>query len=74
MTDLFPELAGDWRTKLKRFLLDLDARIDLQQALDHVYDVYGYQDFVYSGTPDPPLSPEEEEWATAILASQHLRD
>ena len=28
MTDWFPDQRDDWRLKLKRFLLDLDARID----------------------------------------------
>ena len=28
MTDLFPDPGDDWRLKLKRLLLDLDARID----------------------------------------------
>ncbi len=28
MTDLFPEPRPDWRTRLKRALLDIDARID----------------------------------------------
>ena len=28
MTDLFPDPRSDWRLKLRRLLLDLDARID----------------------------------------------
>ncbi|HXX02816.1 MAG TPA: penicillin-binding protein 1A [Xanthobacteraceae bacterium] len=28
MTDLFPEPGNDWRVRLKRLLLDIDARID----------------------------------------------
>ena len=28
MTDLFPDPGDDWQRKLKRLLLDLDARID----------------------------------------------
>ena len=28
MTDLFPDPGTDWKLKLKRLLLDFDARID----------------------------------------------
>jgi hypothetical protein len=34
----------------------------------HVYDAYGYEDFIYSGTPDPPLSPEDAQWTNEALA------
>ena len=28
MTDMFPDRGPDWRIKLKRLLLDVDARLD----------------------------------------------
>jgi hypothetical protein len=42
---------------------DGDARLDLRQALDEVYDDAGYAHFIYDGVPDPRLAPEEVEWA-----------
>jgi hypothetical protein len=42
---------------------DGDARLDLRQALDEVYEDAGYAHFIYDGVPNPPLSPEDVEWA-----------
>jgi hypothetical protein len=42
---------------------DGDARMDLQEALDEVYDDAGYAHFIYDGVPDPPLAPQDAEWA-----------
>jgi hypothetical protein len=55
-------------------LYDSDARVDLPQILDQVYDVYGYEDFVFSETPVPPLTPQEVEWTKQIFESQRLHD
>ena len=46
---------------------DEDARIDLQEILHRVYDAYGYADFIYAGSPDPPLDPEDEAWARQLM-------
>ena len=46
---------------------DPDARIDLQAVLDHVYDMSGYEDFIYRGQPEPPLSPADAEWARRLV-------
>jgi len=43
------------------------ARIDLQEILHHVYDVAGYEDFLYDGQPGPPLEPNDAEWARALV-------
>jgi len=51
---------------------DSDARVDLQEVLNRVYDVYGYEDFVYLGTPAPPLSPEDARWADGVLGAERL--
>jgi hypothetical protein len=48
-------------------LPDSDARVDLQEALDQVYDEAGYAHFIYDGTPDPPLSAEDAAWARPFL-------
>jgi hypothetical protein len=46
---------------------DADARVDLQDALNQVYDEAGYAYFLYQGRPDPPLSTEDEAWARGLL-------
>jgi Protein of unknown function (DUF4058) len=48
---------------------DGDARVDLQEVLNHVYDVYGYEDFIYSGTPAPALSSKDARWAKLVLGN-----
>ena len=40
-----------------------DAALDLQQLLQRLYDAAGYHHFIYTGTPQPPLSAEQETWA-----------
>lgn len=42
---------------------DPDAAIDLQSLMHAVYDAAGYEDYIYSGTPQPPLHPEDADWA-----------
>ena len=44
-----------------------DARLDLQEALNHVYDVSGYEDYIYSGVPDPPLDGKDQDWAENLI-------
>jgi hypothetical protein len=46
---------------------DSDARVDLREAVDQVYDEAGYAHFLYDGVPDPPLSTEDAEWARQFL-------
>jgi hypothetical protein len=53
-------------------LSDGDARIDLQEVLHHIYDLYGYEDFNYSGTPNPPLAPDDAQWAEGLIGSHRL--
>ncbi len=53
--------AGFWPIALRRLPVipiplrpgDPDARIDLQEILDHVYDSAGYADFIYATRPEP---------------------
>lgn len=45
---------------------DPPVQIPLQEALNRVYDVSGYEDFIYQGEPDPPLSAEDAQWAKRL--------
>ena len=44
-----------------------DASLDLQALLHGVYDRAYYRDYIYEGTPSPPMSPEDAAWASTIL-------
>jgi hypothetical protein len=46
-----------------------DARLDLQEVLHTVYDRAYYKDYIYDGTPQPPLGDEDARWAEELLAS-----
>jgi hypothetical protein len=48
---------------------DGDARLDLQEALHHLYDAAGYEDYIYTHTPQPPLHPDDAAWARQFLPS-----
>jgi hypothetical protein len=51
---------------------DGEAHVDLQEALNRIYDVYGYEDFVYLGQPDPPLSTDDARWSEEILGTERV--
>lgn len=64
--------AGFWPIRLRERLPVIpvplrspgeEARIDLQEILDSVYDASGYEDYIYDGAPDPPLSAADAAWA-----------
>jgi Protein of unknown function (DUF4058) len=70
--------AGFWPVRLRQRLPiipvpllpgDPEARIDLQEVLHHVYDATGYEDFIYAGQPDPPLSSKDAAWARTFVPS-----
>jgi hypothetical protein len=46
---------------------DPDARLDLKAAIDQVYDGGGYEDYIYSGLPEPQLAPDDAAWAAQFL-------
>jgi len=46
---------------------DEAATLDLQAALQNSYDSAGYVDYIYEGTPDPPLAEADAAWASEIL-------
>jgi hypothetical protein len=47
-----------------------DAQLDLQALLHRIYDAAGYEDDIYSGEPQPRLTPEDAAWAGQFLPSQ----
>lgn len=51
---------------------EADVRLDLKSILDRTYDSAGYELSIYTGTPTPPLVPEDEAWAKSLLASAGL--
>ena len=44
-----------------------DASLDLQALLHEVYDAAGYEDYLYSTPPEPPLSAEQAKWAKPFV-------
>ena len=44
-----------------------DAQLDLQETLNHVYDTSGYEDYIYSGSPDPHLDGADQDWASSLI-------
>ena len=47
---------------------DADVTLDLQAALDTVYDATNLAPFLYGEDPDPPLAGEDATWAAGLLA------
>jgi len=46
---------------------DADVRLDLHQLIHQIYDAAGYKYYIYSASPQPPLTPEQAEWAAEFL-------
>ncbi len=68
--------AGAWPLRLRDRLPvipvplrqgDADARLDLQEVLNRVYDAAGYQYYVYDDEPTPALSAEDAAWAQQFV-------
>ncbi len=47
-------------------MLRTSLRVDLQEAIHRAYDGPGYEHFIYSGEPEPPLEPADAAWARQI--------
>jgi Protein of unknown function (DUF4058) len=71
--------AGFWPIRLRERLPvipiplrapDPNARLDIQQVLDHIYDRGGYAYYIYDGAPEPPLRPEDAEWARGLVPAR----
>jgi hypothetical protein len=68
--------AGIWPIRLRDRLPvipiplrapDPDARLDLQAALDRVYDAAGYHYYIYHGPYQPRLTPEDAAWGQTFV-------
>ena len=46
---------------------DTDATLDLQAALNHVYDTSYYGNYIYRHEPQPRLGGDDEAWAAGLL-------
>jgi hypothetical protein len=46
---------------------DPDVNLDLHRILTDIYDAAGYEDYIYDGTPQPALPPEDRRWAQQFL-------
>ena len=44
-----------------------EAYLDLQAVLNRVYDAAGYDLYIYRSEASPTLSPEDQQWASAML-------
>jgi hypothetical protein len=53
---------------------DPDVLLDLQQALQSIYDWYDYQRAAnHAGEPPLPLAPEQQAWAEQRLQAAGMR-
>jgi hypothetical protein len=71
--------AGVWPIRLREPLPPIpiplraphpDAQLDLQQMLHRLYDAAGYEDYIYTGEPDPALPAEDAGWARSLLPAR----
>ncbi len=72
--------AGLWPVRLRERLPIIpiplrsphpDAQLDLQALLHRIYDAAAYEDDIYTGQPQPRLTPEEAAWARHFIPAQH---
>jgi hypothetical protein len=49
---------------------DGPAWLDLQPLLHRLYDAAGYEDHIYTGSPQPPLSARDNEWVGQLLPAR----
>jgi hypothetical protein len=52
---------------------DPDVPFDLQAVVDQCYESALYDDIDYTQDADPPLAPDDAQWADALLREQRLR-
>ena len=52
---------------------DPEVRLDLQAVLHRVYDAADYGKYIYSETPEPPLSPEDAAWAQQFIPQRQAQ-
>jgi hypothetical protein len=70
--------AGIWPIRLRERLPEIpvplrtgepSAQLDLQEIVNRIYDAAGYEFYIYTSDPEPPLSPEDADWAKQFLPS-----
>ena len=61
LTDPLPEIPIPLRAP------DPDAKLNLKTLLDRVYEEGDYAKFVYRTPPQPPLTPEQQQWAAQYV-------
>jgi hypothetical protein len=49
---------------------DTDCKVDLQEVLHRAYEGAGYERFIYGGTPEPPLAPDDAAWAQQFVPAR----
>ncbi|MFO0966046.1 MAG: DUF4058 family protein [Gemmataceae bacterium] len=68
--------AGFWPLKIRDPLPNVpvplrgsspDVLLPLQETLHAVYDRAYYKDYIYQGTPNPPLSEADSAWARSVI-------
>lgn len=68
--------AGLWPVQLREPLPiipiplaepDPDIPVKLQELFQSVYAAGGYDRFIYSASPEPPLDPRDREWANGLV-------
>jgi hypothetical protein len=73
-----PRRVGVWPIKLRERLPlipvplrapDRDAVLDLQELLHRVFNAASYEDYIYTGNPDPPLHPQDAAWAKELIGN-----
>jgi hypothetical protein len=69
-------VAGFWPLRLREPLPpipvplrypDADLSLDVQALIHTVYDAAHYENYIYAGRPEPPLSPPDAEWARQLI-------
>ncbi len=53
---------------------DADVPLDLQAVFDRTYDAAQYGNYIYSETPEPPLSADDAAWAKQFIPAGQRRD
>jgi hypothetical protein len=52
---------------------DSDVALDLQSLIERCYEKGRYRRIDYTADPDPPLSPDDAEWADELLRAKGMR-
>ncbi|MFO0950986.1 MAG: DUF4058 family protein [Isosphaeraceae bacterium] len=47
---------------------EADAAVDLQAVLERAFNGPNYEAYIYQGTPEPPLTADDDAWAGGLLA------